>query len=81
MSDSSSRLRLPSDIREALRAAVLMKLPPGTPQTLDAIERATAHVLRELGPLLMEDVMQGVDTDPKKGALPSVATSQPSIKD
>ena len=80
MSDSSSRLRLSKDVREALREAVLLTLPPGSPPTLDAIERATAHVLRELGPQLMGDVMDGVDTDPKKGALPSVATSPPSIK-
>ena len=31
MSDSSSRLRLSKDVREALREAVLLKLPPGSP--------------------------------------------------
>ncbi len=80
MSDSSSRLRLSTDLREALREAVLLKFPPGSPPTLDVIERATAQFLRELGPQLMEDIIAGVDTDPKKGALPSVAISPPSIK-
>jgi hypothetical protein len=80
MSASSSRLRLSTDLREALRGAVLLKLPPGSPRTLDAIERATAQFLRELGPQLMEDVIEGVDMDPKKGALPSVAISPPTIK-
>jgi hypothetical protein len=81
MSTSSSRLPMSASLRKELSEAIRLKIPPGSPHTLDAIEQATAQFLRELGPQLMEDVIEGVDTDPKKGALPSVAISPPSIKE
>ena len=52
----------------------------GQPLTIDAIEAATTQLLRELGPQLMEDLIQGVEQDPKKGALPSAASTRPNTK-
>ena len=80
MSRSRPRLPLDRSVREALVAALKLKLPPGQPMTIDTLEAATGQLLRELGPQLMEDAIQGVDADPKKGALPSAATSPPSSK-
>lgn len=79
---SPSRPRLPLDhaVREALVDALKLKLPPGQPATLAQIEAATVQLLRELGPQLMEDVIQGVADDPKKGALPAAAGTPPSTK-
>ena len=67
------RLPLERSVREALVDMLKLKLPPWQPMTIDAIEAATAQLLRELGPQLMEDLIQGVDEDLKKGALPSAA--------
>ena len=80
MSPSRSRLPLERSVREALVDVLKLKLPPGQPMTIDAIEAATAQLLRELGPQLMEDLIQGVDDDPKKGALPSAADTPRSTK-
>ena len=80
MSPSRSRLPLERSTREALLEALKLKLPPGQPMTIDAIEAATAQLLRELGPQLMEDLIQGVEQDPKKGALPSAAVAPPTTK-
>jgi len=80
MSPSRSRLPLDRSVREALVAALKLKLPPGQPLTIDAIEEATTLLLRELGPQVMEDLIQGVEEDPKKGALLSAATPRPGSK-
>ena len=77
---SRSRLPLDRSVREALRDALKLKLPPGQPMTIDAIEEATTQLLRELGPQLMEDLIQGVEETPKKGALPSAAATPRSSK-
>ena len=79
MSPSRSRLPLDRSVREALVAALKLKLPPGQPMTIDAIEEATTLLLRDLGPQVMEDVIQGIEETPKKGGLPSaVATPRHS---
>lgn len=80
MSPSRSRLPLDRSVREALVDALKLKLPPGQPLTIDAIEEATTLLLRELGPQVMEDLIHGVAADPKKGALPSAAATRPSSK-
>ena len=80
MSPSRPRLPLERSVREALVEALKLKLPPGQPMTIDALEAATGQLLRELGPQLMEDVIQGVEADPKKGALPAAATARPPSK-
>lgn len=78
----ASRPRLPLDraVRLALVEALKLKLPPGQPLTIDTLEAATSQLLRELGPQLMEDVIQGVDSPAKKGALPGAVTTRPSAK-
>ena len=58
---SRSRLPLDRSVREALRDALKLKLPPGQPMTIDAIEEATTQLLRELGSQLMEDLIQGIE--------------------
>ncbi|MFZ4397352.1 MAG: hypothetical protein ACOYOU_17195 [Kiritimatiellia bacterium] len=80
MSASRSRLPLDRAVREALVDALKLKLPPGQPLTIDALEAATGQLLRELGPQLMEEVIQGGETAPKKGALLSAATARPPSK-
>ena len=80
MSPSRSRLPLDRSVREALLDALKLKLPPGQPMTIDAIEEATTQLLRELGPQLMEDLIQGVEETPKKGALPSAAVTPQNSK-
>jgi len=80
MSPSFSRLPLERSVREALVAALQLKLPPGQPAPLDAIEAATVQLMHEIGLQLMEDVMAGVEPDPKKGALPSAVATRPSSK-
>jgi hypothetical protein len=74
------RLPLAPATREALVEALKLKLPPGQPLTIDALEAATGQLLRELGPQLMEDVLHGVETAPKKGALLSAADSPRRLK-
>jgi len=80
MSPSRPRLPLERSVRQALVDVLQLKLPPGQPMTIDALEAATGQLLRELGPQLMEDVIHGVEADPKKGALPSAATPPRSSK-
>ena len=80
MSPSRSRLPLERSVREALLEALKLKMPPGQPMTIDTIEAATTQLLRELGPQLMEDLIQGVEQDPKKGALPSAAVAPRNTK-
>ena len=79
---SVSRCRLPLDrsVRQALVDAVKLKLPPGQPMTIDTLEAAAVQLLRELGPQLLEDTMQGVDADPKKGAHPGVVAAPRTSK-
>jgi len=67
-------------VREALLDALKLKLPPGQPLTIDAIEAATTQLMRELAPQLMEDLIQGIEQDPKKGALPAAAGVPPKTK-
>lgn len=69
MSPLSSGLHLEKHVRQALVDALQLKLPPGPTPTLDQLETAAVHLLRELGPQLLQDAIQGVEEDPKKGAL------------
>ena len=78
MSPSSSRLS--PQVRNELRDLLELKLLPGQPRTLDAIEAATVQLVRELAPQLMEDLIQGVDCDLKKKHRPSAAVSPPNTK-
>jgi hypothetical protein len=80
MSPSSSRPALPRALREALADLVKLKLPPGKAPTLDDYEAAAVQVLQELGPTLLEDAIQGIEADPKKGALPGAAAAPCSTK-
>jgi len=80
MSPSRPRLPLEQSVREALLDALKLKLPPGQPLTIDAIEAATTQLMRELAPQLMEDLIQGVAPDPKKGALRGAAVAPPNSK-
>lgn len=80
MSPSPSRPALPRALREALADLVKLKLPPGHVPTLDDYEAATVQVLQELGPTLLEDAIQGIDADPKKGALPGAVAVPCSSK-
>jgi hypothetical protein len=77
-----TRPRLPLDhaVRHALVEAVKLKLPPGQPMTIDTLEAAAVQLLRELGPQLLEDVIAGVEADPKKGALPAAVASPRTSK-
>jgi|GEM_PF-6515391 len=75
MSPSHSRLPLDRSIREALVAALKLKMPPGQPMTIDVIEEATTLLLRDLGPQIMEDCIQGVEETPKKGGLLSAVAA------
>ena len=81
MSPSRSRLHLDRSVRQALLDALKLKLPLGEPMTIDAIEEATTKLLRELGPQLMEDLIQGIEETPKKGGLPSAAATPPHSKE
>lgn len=72
--------RLTPEMRAALRELLVLKLPPGQPRTLEAIETATVQLIRELGPGLMEDLIQGVDDDPKKKHHPAAADGLPPTK-
>ena len=80
MSKSSLRLPMERSLREALVEALKLKLPPGQQMTIDALESATTQLFRELGPQLLEDVIQGIEQDPKKGALPTAADMPHNIK-
>ena len=80
MSRILSRLPLDASTRRALVEALKLKLPPGQPMTLEAVETATVQLLRELGPQLMEEVLQGVETDSKKGALFGAAATRRGAK-
>jgi len=80
MSPSLSRLPLDRSVRAALQAALQLKLPPGQSPSIEAIETATGQLLHELGPQLIEDCIQGIEEDPKKGALLAAAGSPPASK-
>jgi len=80
MSPSRSRLPIHQSVREGLLDALKLKLPPGQPMTIDAIEEAMTQLVRELAPQVMEDLIHGVEDDPKKGALPSAAATRRSSK-
>jgi len=76
MSQYHTRPTLDRPVREALVAALKLKLPPGHPPTLDAIEAATTLLLRELGPQVMADLIHGVEEeDPQKGRSPLLRPS------
>ena len=75
------RVSLEAGLRHALVDLLKLKLPPGREPTLDDYEAATVHLLRELGPQLLEDAIQGVDSDAKKGGLLlGAADARPTLK-
>lgn len=78
---SSSRPKLAPSVQEALLEAIKLKLPPGHHFTLEAAEMAVHTFLKELGPPLMEDLLNAPKDEAKKGGLLSVVENPPAIKE